>query len=140
MGFVTQVPPRYSQPVAPRMISSPPFLTVNWWIPASLFFIAAGLIVFNAIALLSPAFFLAWVGMFPWVGALGYFGFILGTVLGLVIIGGLVLYFLGFQVVAAFLIFPAAIVSLFIGGGFIAGAIIGVLASLLVIFTQRLNL
>jgi hypothetical protein len=46
---------------------------------------------------------------------------------------------LGFRVLAAFLVFPAAIVSLLIGGGFIAGVIIGVLASLLVIFSQRLH-
>ena len=104
-----------------------------------MFFIAAALIVFNGAALLSPVFFAAWIGIFPWVAPLGYFGFILGAILGLVIIGGLILFFLGFRVLAAFLVFPTAIVSLLIGGGFIAGAIVGVLASLLVIITQRLH-
>jgi len=117
----------------------PPFLVRYWWVPAALFFIAAALIVFNGAALLSPVFFAAWIGIFPWVAPLGYFGFILGAILGLVIIGGLVLFFLGFRVLAAFLVFPTAIVSLLIGGGFIAGAIVGVLASLLVIITQRLH-
>jgi hypothetical protein len=117
----------------------PPFLVRYWWIPAALFLTAAALIVFNAAALLSPAFFSAWVGLFPWVAPFGYFGFILGAILGLVIIGGLILFFLGFRVLAAFLVFPAAIASLFIGGGFIAGVIIGVLASLLILVSQRLH-
>jgi hypothetical protein len=116
-----------------------PFLVRYWWIPAALFFIAASLIAFNGIALLSPAFFSIWAGVFPWVGPLGYFSFVLGIVLGLIIIGGLVLFFLGFRVLAALLVFPAAIASLFIGGGFIAGLMIGVLASLLVIYSQRLQ-
>ncbi len=114
-----------------------PFLLGNWWIPAILFSVAAALIAVNGIALLSPVFFAAWVGFFPWVVPIGYFGFILGIILGLVIIGGLVLYFLGFRVLAAFLVFPAAIVSLFIGGGFLIGVIIGVLAAMLVIMNQR---
>jgi hypothetical protein len=59
-------------------------------------------------------------------------------VLSLIIIGALALYFLGFRVLSAFLVFPVAIVSLFIGGGFIVGVILGVLGALLVIFTQRL--
>jgi hypothetical protein len=48
------------------------------------------------------------------------------------------LYFLGFRVLSAFLVFPSAILSLFIGGGFIAGVVIGVLGSLLVMLTQRM--
>jgi hypothetical protein len=117
----------------------PPFLVRFWWFPAALFFTAAMLIVMNGAALLSPAFLSAWVGMFPWIGPIGFFGFVLGAILGLIILGGLVLFFFGFRVLAAFLVFPAAIASLFIGGGFIAGVMIGVLGSLLVIFTQRLH-
>jgi hypothetical protein len=106
--------------------------------PAALFFIAAALIGVNAAALLSPVFFSVWASIFPWVIPIGYFSFILGIVLSLIIIGALALYFLGFRVLSAFLVFPAAIVSLFIGGGFIAGVIIGVLGALLVIFAQRM--
>jgi hypothetical protein len=115
----------------------PFFLLGNWWVPIILFSIAAALIAINGVALLSPVFFAIWVGFFPWVIPLGYFSFILGIILGLVIIGGLVLYFIGFRVLSAFLVFPAAIVSLFIGGGFIIGVIIGVFASMLVIMKQR---
>jgi len=115
----------------------PPFLVRFWWVPAALFFVAAVLIVANGIALLSPVFFAVWVGLFPWVAPISSFGVILGVVLGLVILGGLVLFFFGFRVLSAFMVFPTAILSLFIGGGFLAGLIIGVLAALLVIITPR---
>ncbi len=114
-----------------------PFLVRFFWIPAALFFIAAGLIIANGIALLSPVFFAIWVGLFPWVAPISSFGVILGVVLGLVILGGLVLFFLGFRVMSAFMVFPAAIISLFIGGGFLAGLIIGVFAAMLVLITPR---
>jgi hypothetical protein len=115
----------------------PAFLVTYWWVPAALFLTAAVLIIFNAIALLSPAFLLAWVGLFPWVAPLASFAFILGAILGLVILGGLVLFLLGFRILAAFLVIPAAIVSLFIGGGFIVGVIVGVLSSLLILTNHR---
>jgi hypothetical protein len=108
-----------------------------WWVPAGLFLAAAVLIMLNGVALLSPAFLSAWVGIFPWVAPLASVGFILGAILGLVIIGGLVLFLLGFRIFGAFLVIPAAIVSLFIGGGFIVGLLIGVVSSLLVLLTQR---
>lgn len=104
----------------------------------ALLMIASALIFFNGIALLSPAFFATWTGIFPWVLALGTFGFIFGVILGLVLLGALVLIFLGFRLVAAFMIFPAAIASLFIGGGFIAGMIIGVLAAMLILLSEKL--
>ncbi len=95
--------------------------------------ISAGLIFANGVALLSPGFWIVWVGFVPWVAFLGSFAFILGIMLGLVLIGALVMLLLGFRVLAAFIIFPTAIVSLFIGGGFIAGLLFGVLAGLLLI-------
>jgi hypothetical protein len=91
------------------------------------------LIIINAAALLSPGFWVLWVGFVPWVAFLGSFAFILGIMLGLVLLGALVMLLLGFRVLAAFVIFPTAIVSLFIGGGFIAGLLLGVLAGLLLI-------
>ena len=102
-----------------------------------MFFIAAAFILINAVALLSPVFLAAWVLMFPWLATIGYFGFILGVVLGLVILGGLVLFFLGFRILSAFLVFPTAIMSLFIGGGFLIGVIVGVLAAMLVLIRPR---
>jgi hypothetical protein len=50
-----------------------------------------------------------------------------------VIDGAVILYMLGFRVLAAFMVFPAAIVSLFIGGGFIVGLILAVLTGIYMI-------
>jgi hypothetical protein len=57
----------------------------------------------------------------------------LGIVLGLVLLGTVVMVYLKYKVLAAFVIFPTALVSIFIGGGFILGAILGVLAGILLI-------
>ena len=107
------------------------------WIAVFLLLVSAGLIVANAAALLFPPFFFMWVGWFPWVAQLGNFSFILGTVLGIIIIGAVILYMLEFKVLSAFMVFPAAIVSLFIGGGFWAGLIIGVLTGIFMIMHER---
>jgi len=94
------------------------------------------LIFANGEALLWPAFFAPWVAFFPWVAALGppfNFGFVLGLVLSLVLVGAIFLYMLGFRVLAAFMVFPAAVLSLFIGGGFWVGLILGVLTGIFMI-------
>lgn len=95
---------------------------------------AAGvLIILNAAALLSPAFFAFWSSLFPWVGMLGSFGFILGIVLGILVLGAVLVMIVGHRMFGVFVIFPAAIVSLLIGGGFLAGLVLGVLAAILAI-------
>jgi len=85
-----------------------------WWFPAALVLVVAGLIFFNGVALLSPPLFTIWATILPWVASLGYFGFILGIVLGIVPVGAFVLL-LGFRVLAALIMLPTAIVSLLIG-------------------------
>lgn len=95
--------------------------------------IGAALIFANGVALLSPAFFILWSAFLPWVAFLGAFGFILGIMLGLILLGAVVLMILRFRVMAAFVIFPTAIVSFFIGGGFVLGAILAVLGGILLI-------
>jgi hypothetical protein len=87
----------------------------------------------NAVALLSPGFFAMWGAFLPWVPALGPFNFILGIILGLILFGAVVMIFLKFRVLAAFMIFPTAVLSLFIGGGFFAGAILGIAAGILLL-------
>ena len=99
--------------------------------------ISAGLIIANAAALLWPSFFLFWIAWFPWVAQLGNFSFILGVVLGMVILGAVILYMLGFRVLSAFMVFPAAIVSLFIGGGFVLGLVLGVLTGIFMIMNEK---
>jgi hypothetical protein len=100
----------------------------------TLLIISSFLIGLNAAALLWPSFFAFWVTWFPWVAFLGNFSFILGTILSFIILGAVFLYMLGFKVLAAFLVFPTAIVSLFIGGGFIIGLILGVITGILMIW------
>jgi hypothetical protein len=107
------------------------------WLAVALLFISAGLIIANAAALLYLPFYFTWVAYFPWVAQLGNFSFILGLVLGMIIIGAVFLYMLGFKVLSAFMIFPTAIVSLFIGGGFWAGLIIGVVTGIFMIMHEK---
>lgn len=107
------------------------------WAVVLLLLTSAALIFANAGALLWPAFFAFWVGWFPWVAQLGSFNFILGVVLGMVIIGAVILYMLGFKVLSAFMVFPTAIVSLFIGGGFLVGLILAVLTGIYMIMHEK---
>jgi hypothetical protein len=113
----------------------PPLLVRWWWLPGAIVVFAAALIFVNAAALLSPGFF-SWVSVWltPWITpATVYLDFILGIILGLVLVGSIVMMFLKFRVLAAFLIFPTAILSLFVGGGFILGAILAVIAGILLL-------
>ncbi|HKM78945.1 MAG TPA: hypothetical protein VJZ03_07690 [Candidatus Bathyarchaeia archaeon] len=110
-----------------------PLLGRLWWLPAMLVGIAALLIIANGVALLSPSFYFYWSALLPWVAALGTFSFILGIVLGLVLFGAVIMMFLRFRIIAAFVILPTAIVSLFIGGGFFLGAILAVLTGILLL-------
>jgi hypothetical protein len=96
------------------------------------------LIWFNAEALLLwPAFYVTWVGLFPWIAYLGNLSFILGVILGLTIDMGVVAYSLGFRAESAFIVFPTAIISFFIGGGFLAGLVIAVLTGIFIMMNER---
>ena len=114
-----------------------PFFPFNFfrsqWMPIILVGIAAALIITNGVALASSTFFSVWSWYLPWVASLGSLAVILGVMLGLVLLGALVLMLLNLRVMAAFLIFPTAIVSLIIGGGFIIGAVIAVIAGILLL-------
>ena len=102
--------------------------------------ISGALIWFNADALLLwPAFYATWVGLFPWIAQLGNLSFILGVILGLVIDMGAVVYSFGLRVEAAFIVFPTAIISLFIGGGFLAGLIIAVLTGIFIVMNEKIS-
>jgi hypothetical protein len=103
------------------------------WLPVILVGVAAALILLNAGALLSPAFASIWGSLLPWLPSLGAISFILGVILGIVLLGALVLILLNFRLMAAFVIFPTALVSLLIGGGFGFGAILAVIAGILLL-------
>jgi hypothetical protein len=98
------------------------------------------LIWFNADALLIwPAFYAAWTAFFPWIIQLGPLSFILGVILGLVIDLAAAMFAFGLRAEAAFIVFPAAIVSLLIGGGFLAGLIIAVLTAVFIMMNERVS-
>jgi hypothetical protein len=103
------------------------------WLPMVLVGIAAALIFTNGAALLSSSFFAVWGSYLPWLASLGSIGFILGIMLGLVLLGALILVVLHYRVMAAFVIFPTALVSLLIGGGFVLGAVLAVIAGIILL-------
>jgi len=136
---VGATPVAVSGPIKPAGWYGPfpevPLLVKMWWLPAAIVVFAAGLIFVNAAALLSPGFLpwsIAWIT--PWITPATFqLDFIIGIILGLVLVGALVIMLLKFRVLAAFLIFPTAILSLFIGGGFILGALLAVVAGILLL-------
>ncbi len=61
----------------------------------------------------------------------GNISFVLGAVIGLVIIIGSILMILGYGTIGSIVIFPMAIFSLIIGGGFIAGFVLGIVGGIM---------
>ncbi len=114
-------------------VQKAPLLTRFSWIPSILVIFASGLIIANGLALTSPSFAAWWNAIIPWNASLGSVSIILGVILGVVLLVAVVMIFLKYKVLSAFVIFPTALVSIFIGGGFILGAILGVLAGILLI-------
>jgi hypothetical protein len=82
-----------------------------------------------------PGFYgqgVGWSSIFFWLPVIGpTYAFALGVFIGLTIILAAVIMILSSGVLADVIIFPFAIFSLIIGGGFIAGMIIGIIAGIL---------
>jgi len=114
-------------------VQKAPLLVRFSWISSVLVVFASGLIIANGVSLVSPSFAAWWNTIIPWNASLGSVSIILGIILGVVLLVAVVMIFLKYKVLAAFVIFPTALVSIFIGGGFILGAILGVLAGILLI-------
>lgn len=90
------------------------------------------LVILNAAALLSPSFFGVWSGIFFWLPLIGpLYGFALGVIIGLVLIMGSIIMVLRNGALADIIIFPFAIFSLIIGGGFIAGMLLGIVGGII---------
>jgi hypothetical protein len=97
--------------------------------------IAGILIIINAAALLSNPFYNTFNGIFPWIAFFGAFPpwtlVAIGLILGVIIAIGSVLMILGYGTIGSVVVFPAAVISLILGGGFIAGFIIGIVGGIL---------
>jgi hypothetical protein len=90
------------------------------------------LVILNSAALLAPGFYGFWSGVFFWLPSLGpSYGFIVGMIIGLVLILGAVVMLLGHGVLGDVIVFPFAIFSLIIGGGFVAGLVLGVVGGII---------
>jgi zinc-ribbon domain len=121
-AFPVYPPPPMYAPSAPRAL---------WGFILSV--IAGILVILNAAALLAPGFYALWVGVFFWLPALGpsSLSFAIGVIIGLILVIGSILMLLGYGTIGSIVVFPMAVLSLIIGGGFVAGFVLGVLGGIL---------
>ena len=98
--------------------------------------VAGILVVLNAGALLSQSFYNMWVNAFFWIPVIDNSPthgliFVLGAIIGLVLLVGSILMLLGYGTIGSIVVFPMAVLSLIIGGGFVAGFVLGVVGGIL---------
>jgi hypothetical protein len=124
-AFAPPYPPAYVQPAAPKAM---------WGFLLSM--IAGILVILNAAALLSASFYNLWTGVFFWLPVIDSspshgLVFIIGGIIGLILVIGSILMLLGYGTIGSIVVFPLAVLSLIIGGGFVAGFVLGVLGGIL---------
>jgi len=100
--------------------------------------IAGILILINSVALLSPTFWgppTGWSNIFFWLGGPTGLGqpiaVLIGLISGLTVIGGGIMMVMRRGPIGAIMTFPFAALSFIIGGGFIVGGILGIVAGIL---------
>jgi len=120
-SFVAPLPPLY-QPAPPRAL---------WGFILAM--LAGILVILNAAALLSPGFYSQWSTIFFWLPAIGpaSLSFAIGAIIGLILVIGSILMLLGYGTLGSIVVFPLAVLSLLVGGGFVAGFVLGVLGGIL---------
>jgi hypothetical protein len=127
------IPPPEYPPVGYAPVGMIPPARSTWGFVISL--IAGIMIIINAAALLSGSFYALWASIFPWVPYFGVFPpwvlLAIGLILGIVVAIGSILMVLGYGTIGAVVVFPAAVISLILGGGFVAGFILGVVGGIL---------
>lgn len=55
----------------------------------------------------------------------------IGIVLGVIVCLGSVLMIMGYGTIGSVVVFPAAVISLILGGGFVAGFVLGIVGGIL---------
>jgi hypothetical protein len=100
--------------------------------------VSSVLILLNSAALLSPSFWGAptnWSGIFWWLGAPSGFGqwlaVLVGVIAGFIVMTGGMAMIMKRGVMGALITLPFAMLSIIIGGGFLAGAALGIAAGIL---------
>jgi len=125
-------PPPPTYPAPPPPPTYPPARAL-WGFIISL--IAGILIIINAAALLSAGFYATLVGIFPWITWFGPFPpwllVVIGLILGIIACIGALLMILGYGTIGSVVVFPAAIISLVLGGGFVAGFVLGIVGGIM---------
>jgi len=125
-AYVAPYPqPMYVQPSSPRAL---------WGFILAM--IAGILVILNAAALLSTGFYTMWTGVFFWLPVIDPspshgLVFAIGAIIGLILVIGSILMLLGYGTIGSIVVFPLAVLSLIIGGGFVAGFVLGVLGGIL---------
>jgi hypothetical protein len=96
------------------------------------------LILVNSVALLSPTFWgppTGWSDVFWWLGGPSGLGqpiaVLIGLIAGLTVIAGGIMMVMRRGPIGAIITFPFAVLSFMIGGGFIVGGILGIVAGIL---------
>ena len=122
--FMAPFAPAYAQPGPPRAL---------WGFILAM--LAGILIILNAAALLATSFYNLWIGVFFWIPVIDSSPthsliFIIGAIIGLILVIGSVLMLLGYGTIGSVVVFPLAVLSLIIGGGFVAGFVLGVLGGI----------
>lgn len=116
----------------PRMAALPAARTGKSILGFAFTLVAGILVLLNSAALLAPAFYNVWVGIFFWIPVVGQsYAFVLGVIIGLVLILGSIIMVLRQGALADILIFPFAVFSLIIGGGFVAGMVLGIVGGII---------
>ena len=128
-------PPMMSQPYSYPMFGMQPSSPRALW-GFILAMIAGILVILNAAALLSNSFYTLWTGLFFWIPVIDTSPthgliFAIGAIIGLILIIGSILMLLGYGTLGSIVVFPLAVLSLIIGGGFVAGFVLGVLGGIL---------
>jgi len=117
------------------MVSRPRRVTRKGVLGFVLSLVSGILIILNSAALLAPSFYgppVNWSSIFFWMPSLGpSYAFAIGFIIGLVLIFGAIIMILGHGALADVVIFPFAIFSLIIGGGFVAGMILGIVGGII---------
>lgn len=101
----------------------------------SLSLVSGLLVILNSAAILAPSFYgppVNWSGIFWWLPSIGLANaFVIGLMIGIVLVLGSMVMILGHGAFADVLIFPFAVFSLIVGGGFVAGMILGIVGGII---------
>jgi hypothetical protein len=98
----------------------------------SLSLVSGILVILNSVAFLSPSFYATWSSIFFWLPSVGVANaFVVGFLIGIILIMGSIIMLLGNGAFADVIVFPFAVFSLIIGGGFVAGMLLGIVAGVM---------